>query len=84
MDQVKQLRRFAEIYDRAGTTWLGSVTPAAAFSQAADSIERLRAALQPFADCNAQIADTEPDEEWAKFRLLVKNYRLAHGVLAGD
>lgn len=34
-------------------------------------------ALRPFAECAAQIADTEDDEEWAKFRLLVKDYRRA-------
>lgn len=39
--------------------------------------ERLRAALKPFAECVEQISDDESDEEWAKFRLLVGDYRRA-------
>jgi predicted Zn-ribbon and HTH transcriptional regulator len=39
--------------------------------------ERLREALQPFANCVEQIKATEDDEEWAKFRLLIKDYRRA-------
>lgn len=38
-------------------------------------------ALRPFADCCDQIADTEDDEEWAKFRLLIKDYRRASQAL---
>jgi len=34
-------------------------------------------ALKPFADCIEQIVDDEDDEEWAKFRLLIKDYRRA-------
>jgi predicted Zn-ribbon and HTH transcriptional regulator len=39
--------------------------------------ERLREALEPFANCVEQIKATEDDEEWAKFRLLIKDYRRA-------
>jgi predicted Zn-ribbon and HTH transcriptional regulator len=38
---------------------------------------RLREALRPFADCVEQIKATESDDEWAKFRLLIKDYRRA-------
>jgi hypothetical protein len=34
-------------------------------------------ALRPFAECIEYIEEGESDEEWAKFRLLVKNYRSA-------
>jgi hypothetical protein len=44
-------------------------------------IERLREALKPFADCASQIAEDEPDWEWAKFRLEVGNYRRARTAL---
>lgn len=39
-------------------------------------------ALEPFAKCCEQIADDEVDEEWAKFRLLIKDYRRARAALA--
>ena len=39
-------------------------------------------ALEPFAKCCEQIADDEDDEEWAKFRLLIKDYRRARTLLA--
>lgn len=42
----------------------------------------LREALKPFADCCWQIRADESDEEWAKFRLLIKNYRRARQALA--
>lgn len=44
-------------------------------------IEQLEAALRPFADCAAQIDSEESDEEWAKFRLLIKDYRRARAAL---
>lgn len=50
--------------------------------EAATEIERLREALKPFADCCDQIADDEDDEEWAKFRLLIKDYRRARQAIA--
>jgi hypothetical protein len=37
-------------------------------------------ALQPFADCIEHINPEEDDEEWAKFRLLIKHYRKAATV----
>lgn len=45
-------------------------------------IAELREALKPFADCIDQIAPDEDDEEWAKFRLLIKNYRRAAAAYA--
>jgi hypothetical protein len=45
-------------------------------------LEALSEALRPFADCVDQIADDEDDEEWAKFRLLIKDYRRAARALA--
>ena len=39
-------------------------------------------ALKPFADCCEQIDAEEDDEEWAKFRLLVKDYRRTGAALA--
>ncbi len=43
--------------------------------------ERLRLAIKPFADCCDQIRADEDDEEWAKFRLLIKHYRAALAAL---
>lgn len=40
-------------------------------------VAEAREALKPFADCCEQISDEEDDEEWAKFRLLIKDYRRA-------
>jgi predicted Zn-ribbon and HTH transcriptional regulator len=42
---------------------------------------KLAEALRPFAECVSQIKATEDDEEWAKFRLLVKDYRRAAKAL---
>lgn len=53
------------------------------FGEAADRIEALEAALRPFADCCEYIAADEDDEEWAKFRFLIKDYRRARAALAG-
>ena len=39
-------------------------------------------ALKVFADCVEQIDEEESDEEWAKFRLLVKDFRKASKALA--
>jgi len=38
-------------------------------------------ALTPFANCNAHIDQAGDDEEWAKFRLLIKDYRRAKAAL---
>ena len=38
-------------------------------------------ALKPFAKCCEQIAPDEDDDEWAKFRLEIKDYRAADGAL---
>lgn len=38
-------------------------------------------ALKPFADCCDQIAESESDEEWAKFRLLIGDYRRARDAI---
>jgi hypothetical protein len=51
----------------------------------ADLEARLRVAteaLRPFADCVDQIDATESDEEWAKFRLTIGDYRRARKALA--
>lgn len=42
----------------------------------------MRDALQVFAKCVEQIDSEEDDEEYAKFRLLIKNYRHAQSALA--
>ena len=44
--------------------------------------DALREALKPFADCCEYISDDEDDEEWAKFRLLIKDYRRAREAIA--
>ena len=49
--------------------------------QSARNEARMREALEPFAACCQQIADDESDEEWAKFRLLIKDYRRARAAL---
>ena len=56
-------------------------TPKAS-AQGVGEVERLREALKPFADCCDQIAEDESDEEWAKFRLLIGDYRRARAALA--
>lgn len=38
-------------------------------------------ALEPFARCCEQIADSEPDDEWAKFRLTIGDYRRAKAAM---
>jgi hypothetical protein len=45
-----------------------------------ERIERLREALQPFANCAEQL-EGEDDDEWAKFRLIVSDYRKAKTAL---
>lgn len=52
-----------------------------ALEKQAEMIGRLRAALQPFADCCEYIKKSEDDDEWAKFRLVIKNYRDAREAL---
>lgn len=47
-----------------------------------DEVERLREALKPFADCCEYIGADEDDEEWARFRLIVSDYRRARAALA--
>lgn len=43
--------------------------------------DKLVGALEPFAECCGQIAKHESDEEWAKFRLLIGDYRRATQAL---
>jgi hypothetical protein len=45
--------------------------------EAGHAVRECLAALKPFADCIEHINPEEDDEEWAKFRLLIKNYRQA-------
>jgi hypothetical protein len=54
-----------------------------------ERVQELEAALKPFADCADEIdyGDKErdeptPDDEWAKFRLLVGDYRRARAALS--
>jgi predicted RNA-binding Zn-ribbon protein involved in translation (DUF1610 family) len=56
-------------------------TPAVATDE---GVERLLEALKPFSDCADQIADDEDDEEWAKFRLLIKDYRRAKAAYLNE
>ena len=44
----------------------------------------LTEAARPFAECCDQIDDEEDDEEWAKFRLLIKDYRRARAALPSE
>lgn len=44
---------------------------------------RMLAALRPFAACMEYIKPEEDDEEWAKFRLLIKHYRAAQAAIDG-
>lgn len=46
-------------------------------------LAELEEALEPFAKCCEQISDDESEEEWAKFRLIIKDYRRARAAL-GD
>lgn len=71
------------VIDRADLDGMASTCRQAATALAAqaEEIERLRGALKPFADCCDQIDDSEDDEEWAKFRLLIKDYRAAKSAL---
>lgn len=71
---------------RAGLEASGNVNQYLASRNQTLSLEatRLRAALKPFADCCDQIADDEDDEEWAKFRLLIKDYRAARAAMGSD
>lgn len=45
--------------------------------EAGFAMAELLGALKPFAECIEYINPEEDDEEWAKFRLLIRNYRLA-------
>lgn len=40
-------------------------------------IGQMREALRPFAGCVEFIGASEDDDEWAKFRLIIKDYRAA-------
>jgi hypothetical protein len=55
---------------------------AALITSLAERNKRLEEALKPFADCMEYIGHDEDDEEWAKFRLLVKDYRRARAALS--
>ncbi|NTG00045.1 hypothetical protein G6L30_07915 [Agrobacterium rhizogenes] len=54
--------------------------------QRSDSLKALcdemAKALEPFAECCQYIEDTDDDEEWAKFRLIVSDYRRAKAALS--
>ena len=44
--------------------------------------EKLREVLIPFANCALQIDDSESDDEWARFRLTIGEYRKTQIALA--
>ena len=46
-----------------------------------DGVEPVADALRPFAECVEQVSAEESDEEWAKFRLLIGDYRRAAKAL---
>jgi hypothetical protein len=50
--------------------------------EAGQAVAECLLALQPFAECIEYINPEEDDEEWAKFRLLIKNYRQAAATFA--
>jgi hypothetical protein len=85
----EEILRVEAFRDERGTVWMPP-TAWAYFSAcrardiAADALASARAALKPFADCCEQINDDESDEEWAKFRLLVGDYRRARAFLAAQ
>lgn len=81
---VELWNRAADAADGCATQSFGDDAKAAALTiqRAFEERERkLREALKPFADCCWQIRDDESDEEWAKFRLLIKDYRRARQAL---
>lgn len=55
-----------------------------AMKKAEERIATLEAALKPFAECVEQISPDEDDEEWAKFRLLIGDYRRAAKAFASS
>lgn len=55
-----------------------------AIATALEPVELMRSALKPFAECAEQIDSRESDEEWAKFRLIVRNFRDAARALDDD
>lgn len=69
---VERLRAWRDWHDN----------PCKLHHEAAALIEELVEGLRPFADCCEYISDDEDDEEWAKFRLLIKDYRRAKAVVA--
>ena len=62
--------------------WCSDELPCARFTAVAEAGDRLAEAMEPFAKCCEQISSDEDDEEWAKFRLLIKHYRFAAQALA--
>ncbi len=71
---VERLRAWRDWHDN----------PCKMHHEAATRITELEAALRPFADCVEQISDDESSEEWAKFRLLIGDYRRASQALKGS
>ena len=75
-----------KMYDEPATTYAVCQQAATTITAQAAEIARLRDALQPFSDCCEELDGSEwtpraDDEEWAKFRLLVKHYRAARAAL---
>jgi hypothetical protein len=58
--------------------------PDPALSTLLEQNRKLEEALKPFAECVVWISPEESDEEWAKFRLLIGDYRrAARALLSG-
>lgn len=69
-----------------GSRWMDTLattnkTHASEIQKLLDFNAELVAALEPFAKCCEHIKDEEDEEEWAKFFLLVKDYRRAKAAL---
>lgn len=80
---VERLRAIdeASMYDEPATTFKTVQEAAAEIERLTTRVAEMEVALKPFADCVDQISDDEDDEEWAKFRLLISDYRRARRAL---
>ena len=75
LDEKQQEAAEAKLWFEKAQEW------GAEWRKATVQIKVLVAALRPFADCAEFIDAAEDDEEWAKFRLLVKHYRAAKSAV---
>lgn len=84
LDAIKQTPTRPDIVARLESVRAYNGGRIPAVMEAATEIAALRAALKPFADCVDQIGPDESDQEWAKFRLLIGDYRRAAAALKGN